>query len=402
MGGTESLITSGGCANLAAVTTCTDTGLGNGDNVHYQVIAVNSQGDSGRSPTATATTFALPTVTRNLHASPGLGQVTLSWFGPDNYGGTPLTGYRVYRTLNGGSEALLTSGGCFSPGSGSAMACTDTGLPAGATLHYRISATNLVGEGPLGTGLDATTFAAPASPSSLIVSAGPGAGNLMLAWNAPGSNGGTPITAYKVYRNNGGGEALVSVGGCSSLGAVLSCTDSGLGNGATVSYRVSAVNLVDEGAKSATASGTTFSPPGPPQNLSASAGIGIRLDWQAPASNGGAAVTGYQVYRAVGNGTLQFVASGGCSGLGDVRTCTDMDCPLLSVCTYEVRAVNLVGAGPGSNHASAWSPLVPNPLVGVLPECLDGSDNDGDGGVDYRPLGGDADCSSLLDGLEAA
>jgi immune inhibitor InhA-like protein len=60
-----------------------------------------------------------------------------------------------------------------------------------------------------------------------------------------------------VYRGTAsGGETLLTSGGCSGLGAVLSCTDTGLTNGQTYYYKVSAVNSIGEGAQSNEATAT--------------------------------------------------------------------------------------------------------------------------------------------------
>ena len=70
------------------------------------------------------------------------------------------------------------------------------------------------------------------------------------------------ITAYRVYRGTtSGGETLVTTGGCSGLGNVLSCSDTGLTNGQTYYYQVSAVNAIGEGARSNEASATPAGTP---------------------------------------------------------------------------------------------------------------------------------------------
>ncbi|MDH6145906.1 PKD repeat protein, partial [Kitasatospora sp. GP30] len=95
----------------------------------------------------------------------------------------------------------------------------------------------------------------PGAPTGLTATAG--TGQAALSWTPPSSTGGENITSYKVYRGTAsGGETLLTSGGCSGLGAVTSCTDTGLTAGQTYYYKVSAVNGVGEGAQSNEASAT--------------------------------------------------------------------------------------------------------------------------------------------------
>jgi hypothetical protein len=67
-----------------------------------------------------------------------------------------------------------------------------------------------------------------------------------LSWNPPSSNGGSPITAYKIYRaTTPGGETLLKI-----VGNVLNYTDSDVTNNQSYYYQISAVNSVGEGEKS--------------------------------------------------------------------------------------------------------------------------------------------------------
>jgi hypothetical protein len=61
-----------------------------------------------------------------------------------------------------------------------------------------------------------------------------------IAWLAPSSTGGSPITGYIVKASGGGGQA------CRTTGAT-SCTVTGLVNGASYSFSVVATNILGAG-----------------------------------------------------------------------------------------------------------------------------------------------------------
>jgi hypothetical protein len=75
----------------------------------------------------------------------------------------------------------------------------------------------------------------------------------------------------------------------------------GLTNRTTYSFKVTAVNKAGEGPASGAASATpaaATTKPGPPNGLTASPGNGqVTLSWTAPGSNGGAIISGYEIYR---------------------------------------------------------------------------------------------------------
>jgi hypothetical protein len=81
-----------------------------------------------------------PGAPTNLTAAPGNTSVTLTWTTPASDGGSPITGYKLYRsTTSGGTYSLIASP--------SALTYTDTGLTNGQTYWYKVSAVNAIGVG---------------------------------------------------------------------------------------------------------------------------------------------------------------------------------------------------------------------------------------------------------------
>jgi fibronectin type 3 domain-containing protein len=340
---------------LGNVTSYTDTGLANGVTYYYQVTAHNAVGEGSRSAEANVTPLALPGAPTALSATRGNAQVALSWNAPAATGGSAISNYTLYRGSSSGSET-------FHQRLGNVTSYTDTSLTNGVTYYYKVSANNTAGEGPLSTEASATPGTAPSAPLSLTVARGPGVGELKLEWQAPSSNGGLAISNYKVYRATASGGTY-SV--AATLGNVLTYTDTGLPNGATRWYKVSAVNDAGEGAQSSSASNTTFDVPSAPASLSATAGPDageLKLTWQAPASDGGLAITNYKVYHATSSGGTYNLAA----TLGNVLTFTDAGLPNGGTRWFKISAVNDAGEGAQTASASATTfdlPAVPSNLA---------------------------------------
>ena len=89
--------------------------------------------------------------------------------------------------------------------------------------------------------------------------------------------------------------------------------------------------------------------PSQPSLTSASGGNGsVALQWSAPASDGGSAITGYNVYRGTSSGNETLLTQ-----LGNVTSYTDSTAANGTTYFYEVSAVNAVGESARSVELSA-------------------------------------------------
>ena len=330
-----------------ASTTHSDTGLPGGTTRHYRVSAINSNGAGAASNVAGTTTgTSVPGAPTSLTATAsGTARINLSWTAPARDGGTPLTGYRIEESPDGTSSwtDLVTD-------------TTDTrttyshaGLPGGTTRHYRVSAINSNGAGAPSSVDSATTgTSVPGAPTALSARAS-GTTQVDLSWTAPASDGGSPVTGYRIEESPDGNSSWTTLVATTGSPATT-YSRTGLPSGATRHYRVSAVNTNGAGAPSNTASTTTGTTvPGAPTRLTAAASGTARIDlsWTAPASDGGIRITGYRIESSLGSGSRWTVLV---ATTGNTRT-TYSDTGLSGGTTryYRVSAINTNGAGAHSN-----------------------------------------------------
>ena len=170
-----------------------------------QVRATNAEGDGDWSVAGTGRTTAttVPGAPTGLTATAsGTTAINLSWSAPASTGGSAITGYKIEVSPNG------TSGWTDQVANTNSTATTyaHTGLGAGDTRHYRVSAINTNGAGVPSNVANATTGAtAPGAPTGLTATAS-GTTAINLSWSAPASTGGSAITGYKIESSSDGGS----------------------------------------------------------------------------------------------------------------------------------------------------------------------------------------------------
>ena len=175
-----------------------------------------------------------PPAPTNLTATAGNAQVSLSWTASSG-----ATGYNVKRgTVSGGPYTTV--------GSPTSTSFTDTGLTNGTTYFYVVTAVNANGESSNSNQASATPSGSPPpAPTNLAATAGNA--QVSLSWTA--SSG---ATSYNVKRGTVSGGPYTTVGSPTST----SFTDTGLTNGTTYFYVVTAVNTNGESGNSNEASST--------------------------------------------------------------------------------------------------------------------------------------------------
>jgi fibronectin type 3 domain-containing protein len=184
-----------------------------------------------------------------------------------------ITGYNVYRSLTpGGPYAKINSGLVAS------SAWTDTGLTAGVTYYYAVTAVDISAyeSNYSAESSAAPTDQPPTAPSGLAATSGDM--QVVLDW---ADNPQSDLSCYNVYRSLTASANFTLLAGSPS--AASAWTDADVSAGTTYYYRVTAVdNSSQESGFSNEVNATpTNDPPSAPVNLTGIGGDAIvTLDWE--------------------------------------------------------------------------------------------------------------------------
>jgi fibronectin type 3 domain-containing protein len=222
-------------ATGVTTTLFTDTGLTDGTTYYYQVASVNAGVTSARSSEVSATPRVQPPT--GLTAAPGNMKVTLTWTASPG-----AASYNVYRGTSPGGEgpSPLATGV-------TTTSFSDSGLTDGTTYYYQVTAVNSAGESVRSGEVSATPVAPPSAPTGVTAIAG----NTEIGLNWKASTGAVSYNIYRGTTPGGEGASPVATGITGT-----SFTDTGLTDGTTYYYKVTAVNPGGESGKSAEVSAT--------------------------------------------------------------------------------------------------------------------------------------------------
>ena len=288
------------------------SGLTNGVGYDVQVRAVNDAGDGPWSATATDTPRTTPGAPTIDVITPGNYALSITWSAPSDTGGSAITSYdlRYIRSdaTDKSDDSWTVREGIWSSGLLQYGLNESTGfdLSGGVRYDVQVRAVNAVADGPWSASETGTPrspsqpVTVPGAPASLLVT--PGDGSLSIAWSAPADDGGADITSYDLrYISSGAADkadANWTVKDDVWSSGAREYTLDGLTNGDRYDLQVRAVNEAGNGPWSASETGTpsTVNAPSAPAALTVTPGDGsLSIAWSAPADDGGADVTSYDL-----------------------------------------------------------------------------------------------------------
>lgn len=187
----------------------------------------------------------VPGAPTGVTGTPGNGQVSLSWTAPSAVGSDPISGYTVTPFIGSTAQAPQVF-------ASTATAQVVTGLTNGTAYTFRVAATSAAGTGANSVpSVGITPRTVPGAPTGITAS--PGDGSATVSWNAPASNGGSPITGYTVTPFIGATAQTPQVFASTARTQIIT----GLANGTAYTFRVAATNAAGTGTVSAPSAAVT-------------------------------------------------------------------------------------------------------------------------------------------------
>ncbi|HSZ54117.1 MAG TPA: fibronectin type III domain-containing protein [Tepidisphaeraceae bacterium] len=305
-----------------------DTGLIAGTTYSYELVAINSFGNSVFAGPVTAVAPTPPAAPTKLSATGVTATgLTLTWTAPAN-----ATGYQIIRQSGSDSGEIIAT---LPTGSTS---FTDSGLSPATQYQYVVSGFNPGGLGA-GATLNVQTLAAPPTGLSAVSSQN----QVTLSWTPEAG-----ATGYNVYRGTASGAEATTPIATGIVGPGF--VDPGLVPGTTYYYVVTAIAPTGESARSSEASAAIaqVAPPAPSGLTTSVTGQQITLNWTASPRT-----STYVIYRGTSSGaesktpiasgliTTSFIDSGAVAG---------------TAYFYLVTALNIAGESGASSEVSAAVP----------------------------------------------
>jgi len=366
------------------LTTYSHTGLQTGHVYTYKVYAINSIGIGNASNTASATPTQIITVpgAPALSATPlSSTSISLSWTPPSSDGGSAITGYKIeYANGTSAYTVLVSNTG------NTQTSYIHSGLSAGASYTYRVTAINAIGAG---NPSNAVTTQPQDTKTAVIISAvAVSPTSVRISWIPPSQTYGQLISGYTVDQVINGN--FLSIDDTSST--VTSYTIPNLTTNKTYTFSVTAIlsggsqtnpspTVSVMPTKTSTASDSSQTPsqppapqqnqalPDPPSGVNATlvSANTVQISWIIPSNNGKLPITGFKIESMTGaSGTWSTVAS----NTGVQTSFIKSGLQAGTIYYYRVSSINNVGTSQPSSEVYVTTQQTTNPTPIPPPPVL--------------------------------
>ncbi|MEF8873200.1 MAG: S8 family serine peptidase [Candidatus Thermoplasmatota archaeon] len=227
-----------------------DQGVENNVTYQYTVTAYNDEGESLDSEIVQATPreeTVSPSRPREIDAEVLDDGVELTWKEPLDDGGSSITGYSIYRKESGEDEFEW-----LGEVDGEITEYLDKTVSPGTEYIYAVTSENEIGESemsitdpvlvPEDHDPSPTEPSAPGEVSAELLDEG-----VEVTWEEPLDDGGSSITAYRIYRKEEGDSEFEFIGETES--ETFSYLDNTVSSGSEYTYAVTAQNEIGESEK---------------------------------------------------------------------------------------------------------------------------------------------------------
>jgi Fibronectin type III domain len=378
-GSSSSVISSLSCVIPMSTLTSGSFSLSFDTLVEVRVTAINSIGSSATSTvnTSGAYTRRAPTMSAPVKISGTDTTLVVGWTAlttSSDTGNSAITSYKLEWNQGDGTDTYVT----LAVTDSSTTSNTLTGLTAGNTYRFRVSAANVYGYGSASVTASFTASTVPGVPSTVTVAQSTSdATEVDFTWTAPSSNGGLTISTYQmVIYNPTSGTFAEDTTNCPASNT-LTCSvpmstltsSFGYAIGDLIRAKVRAMNSDGYGDYSSVNTAglnAMKEPQSAPTDLargSSTSKTAIQLTWTgittSPANGGITGSVDYAVYWDQGSSTWTQLAS---STSGATTYTTSTTLTEGGAYQFKVAATNDFGSGPQTSAITVYAAVAPSGL----------------------------------------